>query len=248
MGTEQHIPRIFIDQPLSVGQTLDLPTDKIHHLIGVLRLQNEAAVTLFNGTEEEFGARLKVIDKRRVLARIVSAESPCRESPLSITLWLGVCKRDAMTAALRRSTELGVSAIQPVLTDFSAVGSKHVSNLAEKWRQVIEGAAEQSGRTRLPALHAVSDIQTLLTGAVSDPVETRYVAHPGGGAFSPPGEACQRCLIAIGPEGGFSGDEIQGMTEVGFAVISLGPRILRAETAPAVALSLLQYARGDIAK
>ena len=106
LGTEQHIPRIFIDQPLSVGQTLDLPTDKTHHLIGVLRLRDDDAVMLFNGTEEEFGARLKVMDKRRVLATIVSAESPCRESSLSITLWLGVCKRDAMAAAYdaRRSS------------------------------------------------------------------------------------------------------------------------------------------------
>ena len=246
MGTEQHIPRVFIDQPLSVGQTLDLPTDKTHHLIGVLRLRDDDAVTLFNGTEEEFGARLKVMDKRRVLATIVSAESPCRESSLSITLWLGVCKRDAMAAALRRSTELGVSAIQPVLSDFSAVGSKQVSKLAEKWQQVIEGAAEQSGRTRLPVLHAVSDLQTLLAQAMSDPAETRYVAHPGGGAFSPPGENCQRCLIAIGPEGGFSTNEIQSMTGTGFTAVSLGPRILRAETAPAVALSLLQYMSGDL--
>ena len=246
MGTEQHIPRIFIDQPLSVGQTLDLPTDKTHHLIGVLRLRDDAAVTLFNGTEEEFGARLKVMDKRRVVATIVSAESPCRESSLSITLWLGVCKRDAMMAALRRSTELGVSAIQPVLTDFSAVGGKQVSRLAEKWQQVIEGAAEQSGRTRLPVLHAVSDLQTLLTRAMGDPAETRYLAHPGGGAFSPPGENCQRCLIAIGPEGGFSTNEIQSMADTGFTTVSLGPRILRAETAPTVALSLLQYMAGDL--
>ncbi|MEL0288133.1 MAG: RsmE family RNA methyltransferase, partial [Gammaproteobacteria bacterium] len=112
--------------------------------------------------------------------------------------------------------------------------------------QVIEGAAEQSGRTRLPVLHAVSDLQTLLARAMSDPAETRYVAHPGGGAFSPPGENCQRCLIAIGPEGGFSTNEIQSMTGTGFTAVSLGPRILRAETAPAVALSLLQYMSGDL--
>ena len=231
---------------MSVGQTLDLPIDKTHHLIGVLRLRDDDAVMLFNGTEEEFGARLKVMDKRRVLATIVSAESPSRESSLSITIWLGVCKRDAMAAALRRSTELGVSAIQPVLTDFSAVGSKQVSRLAEKWQQIIEGAAEQSGRTRLPVLHAASDLQTLLARPMSDLAETRYVAHPGGGGFSPPGEDCQRCLIAIGPEGGFSTNELQGMAGAGFTAVSLGPRILPAETAPAVFLSLLQYTSGDL--
>ena len=81
---------------------------------------------------------------------------------------------------------------------------------------------------------------------MSDPAEARYVAHPGGGGFSPPGEDCQRCLIAIGPEGGFSTNEIQTMTGAGFTAVSLGPRILRAETAPAVALSLLQYTSGDL--
>ena len=248
MGTKHHIPRIFVDHPLSVGQTLDLPTDKTHHLINVLRLRNDAAVTIFNGTEEEFGARLKVLDKRRVLATIINAESPRRESPLLVTLWLGVCKRDGMAAALRRSTELGVSAIQPITTDYSVGGTKQAAKLSEKWRQVIEGAAEQSGRTRLPELRPTSHIQALLTNGSADSSEARYVAHPGGKAFKPPPEKSNRCLIAVGPEGGFSVDEIQGMTAVGFAVISLGPRILRAETAPAVAMSLLQYARGDIAK
>ena len=104
-----------------------------------------------------------------------------------------------MAAALRRSTELGVSAIQPVLTDFSAVGSKQISKLAEKWQQVIEGAAEQSGRTRLPVLHAVSDLQTLLARAMSDPAETRYVAHPGGGAFSPLGKTANVVSSPLGP-------------------------------------------------
>ena len=145
MGTKQHIPRIFVGQPLSVGQTLDLPPDKTHHLLSVLRLRDDAPVTLFNGTDEEFSARLKLMDKRRVSATIVGAEAPCRESLLSMTLWLGVCKRDAMAAALRRSTELGVSAIQPVLTDFSAVGSKQVSKLAENGSKSLKAPPSNQG-------------------------------------------------------------------------------------------------------
>ena len=248
MATKRHIPRIYINEPISVGGLVQLPPDKAHHVIRVLRASEGAAVTLFNGRGGEYLGTLAKVNKGVATIEVQTHVEVDRESPLSIHLLMGVCKRDAMSAALKRATELGVAAITPLITEFSDVSAKQLPALRPKWLNTIENAAEQSGRTQLPTLHEAQPFAGLLEKN-RDSESQAFIAHPS--AEHPSSLAIlttsfKQCLIAIGPEGGFSDRELDQARTAGFAPLSLGPRILRAETAPAAALAILQYLAGDL--
>jgi 16S rRNA (uracil1498-N3)-methyltransferase len=168
-----------------------------------------------------------------------------RESPLKVDLLMGLCKRDAMSAALRRATELGVTSISPLVTDFSDVSPKQLPSLRAKWLATIESAAEQSGRTRLPELLEAQPFAEILS-AIRDSNAQAFIAHPLGERLAATRSQDENYVLAIGPEGGFSDAEVDKACDAGFKTLALGPRILRAETAPAAALAILQHHAGDL--
>jgi 16S rRNA (uracil1498-N3)-methyltransferase len=168
-----------------------------------------------------------------------------RESPLKVDLLMGLCKRDAMSAALRRATELGVTSITPLITDFSDVSPKQLPSLRTKWLATIESSAEQSGRTQLPELHEAQSFAGIL-GPIRDLNAQAFIAHPQGERLTETRSTNENVVLAIGPEGGFSDEEVDKACDAGFKTLSLGPRILRAETAPAAALAILQHRAGDL--
>jgi 16S rRNA (uracil1498-N3)-methyltransferase len=237
------ITRLFVEQHLEVGQEISLPEKSAHHVLHVLRKNVSDELVLFNGRGGEYPSIISGIKRNHVSITIRAKHEANRESPISLTLGLGILKRDAMNTALQKATELGVSKIIPIEASNTSVSRKHSEKRTGQWQQVIESACEQSGRTQLPVLESVETFEDFLCverdslNLIASPTAETHLKEIEY-------EASSIC-ITIGPEGGFSETELALAMRNNFLPITIGPRILRAETMPAVILSLLQYRWGD---
>ncbi len=239
-------PRFFVRlelTPTAIGQTLPLPEPAAHHAIRVVRLGAGDALTLFTGAGGEYAATIADIGKRGAAVHIEAFDPVERESPVAVTLAQAVAANDAMDLAVRKATELGVRAIQPLLTGRSAPlppGERRDKRLAH-WRQIAVAACEQCGRNRVPEIFAAVPLAAWLDAWRS-----------GGVAFAPDGEQSMAALpaapsaVLIGPEGGLAPGEIAAARAAGFIVARLGPRVLRTETAGMAALAAVNVLWGDL--
>jgi 16S rRNA (uracil1498-N3)-methyltransferase len=229
-----------------VGGEFLLPDAVAHHALRVLRMAVGDRVTLFTGAGGEFAATLVRADKREAAVHIDAFDPVGRESPLALTLIQGLAANDAMDHAVRRSVELGVAAIQPVLTARSARvpdGERGEKRLAH-WRQIVIAACEQCGRNRIPEVRAVVTLdhwlgQRLRTAsgwALSPYADSSIAGAPR------PGDALD---LLVGPEGGLTPDEVMRAQDAGMAVVRLGPRVLRTETAALASLAAINVLWGD---
>lgn len=216
------------------GEQLRLPNDSAHYLRDVLRLISGAEVELFNGKGDVALARLAVLAEE-VMATILSVSSSRVSGPV-ITLFTAIPKGDRWTYLLEKCTEVGVTSIQPILTQRSVV--KPSQDRAEKqlrrWQKVIEGAARQSLRTFVPAVSAPIS----LAASLKIEFDARWIANPNA-ATGPSNVKADSIGIWIGPEGGFTEQELKMASDAGAQPLSLGPHVLRVETAALVAVFLL---------
>ena len=241
-----YIPRVFIPQTLALGSSITVGETKHHHLSRVLRLSAGAQVILFNGEGGEFVGHVTATSKHQTLISIEDFDPISREPKLNITLLMSVLKRDAMISALQRATELGVAVIIPMLTQHLSEKRTQVEKRFAAWQGVIEHASEQSGRTCLPHLKPPTPFETALADVEAAAIDHRLIAHLG--STNPPDAQSKRVgalALAIGPEGGFSADEVALAETRNFVPYSVGPRTLRAETASAALLSHLYTAFGE---
>ncbi len=241
------LTRVYLNSPLQPGTIVDLSDEQHHYLTRVLRLTEGSEVALFNGEAAEFRARLTDVQKRRSAVHIEQRIDINAESPLRITLYQGISKGDRMDFAVQKSTELGVDRIVPVQSEYGAVRltGERAEKRQQHWQHIAVSAAQQSGRTRVPEVAAVVSLDDL---PPMDAVQPAMVFHPDGITFdqlSPPGKAAA-AAVAIGPEGGWSARDLVQLEAAGFVRVRCGPRILRTETAAATALTLLQWAWGDL--
>ena len=241
-------PRAFTEQDLAVGQTVTLPATVYQHLVAVLRRIRGDAVTLFNGRGGEYGAIIDSVARKSLTVRIVEFRDVARESPLPVTLAQAVSKGERMELAIQKAVELGVTEIQPLITDHVVVrlDDERWQRKREHWQNVVVAACEQCGRNRVPVVAPTLDLRDWIGRA---PVGAlRLVLSPAGGAAASGIRhvAGQAVCLVVGPEGGLSKVELQLLDLAGFAALSLGPRILRTETAGMVALSVLQSLWGDL--
>lgn len=246
MARTRHIPRVFVDTPLSVGATLALPDAKRHHLATVLRLSAGDELVLFNGDGAEYDATLTIADRKQAIAAIGARHAPPRESPLDVTLVQAVARGDRMDFALAKAVELGVARIQPV---FAARGQVRLdgARLAKKqahWQRVVEAAAEQSGRLMRPALADAIDLADLME--TPPRVERLLMLAPQATTGLAGQPRARRIALLVGPESGLSEAEIERAAGAGWQALALGPRVLRTETAGMAALAALQTAWGDL--
>src|SRR5699024_1634700 len=162
-----HTPRVFVDMPLTVGATVDLPDDKAHHLHKVLRLTSGAPVTLFNGDGNEYDARVTHSERKVVTLSIDGCDQPQRESPLTITLAQGIARSDRMDFAIAKAVELGVHSIQPLFTARGKVrlDGARLQKKQAHWQRVAESAAEQSGRLMRPRVEPACRLADYLGSA-----------------------------------------------------------------------------------
>ena len=240
------IPRIYTPQPLSVGTHLALEADAAHHLARVLRMGVDAPLTLFNGDGCEYVARIAAIDKKNVSVAIERSDSFERESPLSIQLGIAVSKGERMDWVIQKATELGVAQISPLQSERVEVrlhGEREQKKRAH-WQAITVAACEQCQRNRLPGIDVTQSLSQWLDSVIAD--EKFVLHHRSDTTLTHATPAPRRVALLIGPEGGLSEGEIALAERAGFKSLRLGPRVLRTETAPVAAISVLQFLWGDL--
>jgi len=236
------LSRFFIDMPLSLGQHA-LPETQAHYIGRVLRHAPGDAVQLFDGSGREYLGELLEVGKKGVRVELREELAGLPESPLRIHLGQGLSRGERMDWAIQKATELGAAEITPIISERCEVRLKdeRADKRLSHWRQVAISACEQCGRSVLPVIHAPT---SLAEWQAAVQAELKLVLHPQAEPWS--GHAPPRSLaFLIGPEGGLSDDEVERARAAGFHPARLGPRVLRTETAPVVALAVAQQLWGD---
>ena len=251
------MPRFFFEtQPtdLAAGQEITLPDAVFHHAVRVRRLKSGDACTLFDGSGNAWDVTLTGIDKRRALARIESQQPPTPTPLFSVTLALAVTAVEPMDWALQKGTELGATAFLPFYSERSnaRLNDARQERRSEHWRAVIVSACEQCGQNHLPrlslpqtfdeALKTTDPALRFFLDADAEPTLPAALHHARTHSPLP-----TQVFLMVGPEGGFTSDEARAAQAAGWQTVRLGARILRAETAAAAALTLVQAALGDLA-
>jgi len=225
--------RLYVDAALSTGLDIDLPPGPARHA-QVRRTQPGDALVLFNGLGGEWAAEVLRMGRQQVQVRVGAHHAVDREAAAAITIAMGMPANERMDTLVEKATELGAAAIQPLLTARSVLrlGGERADRKREHWQGVAVAAAEQCGRTRVPAIAAVRGLADWLPGA---PPGARWVLSPEAG--HPPVWPEGPLTVLSGPEGGFGADELAMARRAGFLPVGLGPRVLRADTAPLVVLA-----------
>jgi 16S rRNA (uracil1498-N3)-methyltransferase len=227
---------------------VELPEWSAHHAREVLRLRAGDTVRLFDGRGAEYEAVLDRVTRAGVHARVLSPVPPRPESPLALVLALSPLKGDRMELVVQKATELGVSAIQPVITARTDAAARPAlrGSRQERWDKVASGAAEQCGRAVVPEVRPTVSLEVLL-GEPRDGERILLLETAGLPALpalydTPP----SRVLLLVGPAGGFEAHEVDRLRDSGFRAASLGPRVLRSETAAVAAVAVAQALWGDL--
>ncbi|WP_049631411.1 16S rRNA (uracil(1498)-N(3))-methyltransferase [Cellvibrio sp. pealriver] len=238
------IPRIYTEQNLLSGEQIALEESASHHLSKVLRMQAGRELILFNGAGGEFAATIHEVSKKHVIVSVQEHSIDNRESPLELELAIGISRGERFEWVLQKATELGVTKITPLITERTEVkiGGDRQEKLHDRWQQILISACEQCQRNLLPVLHSPVQISDWLPQVKSD---LRFVLHHRDSKTLPAEQKPESVTLLIGPEGGLSEREITHALEQDFNALTLGPRVLRTETAPVAAISLVQYLWGD---
>jgi len=240
------IPRIYLDQAFVVNTNCLLSPEAAHHVSKVLRMKVGQSLHVFNGHGGYFAAMITRIDKRNVEAAIVDHYPDESESPLTITLVQGVSRGERMDYTLQKAVELGVQHIVPVLCEYTNVklDDEKKQKRHEHWQKIIINACEQCGRNQVPSLTVTQELEDWFA---KDNDGLKLVLHPGGPAkLSQLENKHNSITLLAGPEGGFSDVEITNALKHGYQAITLGPRILRTETAAMAAITACQVLWGDL--
>jgi 16S rRNA (uracil1498-N3)-methyltransferase len=241
------IPRIHVDCELRPGREVRLPDQAGEHVARVLRLERGAPLILFNGDGYEFDAALAALAKHAVTAEVGQKRAVERESRLPLTLAQAVARGERMDWVLQKATELGVARIVPIVTDRTEVklDAERAERRMAHWRGVLAGACEQCGRTLLPDLEPPQALDRWLA-TLGDARATRLALLPEGDVtLRQFPQMDNGAILAVGPEGGFTPNDVALLTQAEFHGLRLGPRILRTETAGIAALAALQAIFGD---
>lgn len=233
--------RLYLDTPLAAGTTLALPPGAARH-VQVRRLQPGDALLLFDGSGAEWPAEVAAMGRSEVTVRVGAPLAVERELPFAATLAIGMPANDRMDALVEKATELGVACIQPLVCERSVLrlDGERAERKQAHWQAVAVAACEQCGRTRVPKLLPVRPLAAWLADpAALQALGTRLLLSPRLGA-RPLAEALAAdaafCSLS-GPEGGLSPAEEAAAEAAGFAAVGLGPRVLRADTAPLAVLA-----------
>ena len=234
------MPRFFMEAELNVDHTVELTETVFHHWVKVLRAQVGETATLFNGQGGEYEVTLSDVAKKSASVQ-VTAFNPTNRTPAIRTL-LGqvMSKGDRMDYAIQKSVELGVSEIQLLTSERCEMRLKYDRDQKkiDHWQGIAIAACEQCGMNLVPKILAPLSLEKWLA---SELPETKLVLAPNKDETNPLNNAKSNIVLLIGPEGGLSEIEIQAANDVGFVNWCIGERVLRTETAPVVALSILNY-------
>lgn len=242
------VPRVFVETPLAGRTDLVLDGAPANHLQRVLRLRPGDEVTLFDGRGGEREGVVRGFERGIVRIALGAARDVERESPLAITLWQAPCRGDRMDHLIEKVTALGVHTIVPWLATRTVVrleGARAEQRRAH-WEAVARAACEQCGRNRVPVIEPPQTLDALIERCPADSAKLVLLtdAHTRARALGT-APASGRVVLVVGPEGGATREEAQTLAHAGFASLSLGPRVLRADTAGAACIAVLQALWGD---
>ena len=242
------ITRLFVRGDLQPDQALQLDEEQSRYVARVLRLRVGDAIAVFNGESGEFSATVSSLGKTSAAIAVGAALESSTESPLKVHLVQGVSRGERMDLIVQKATELGVKRISPVLTEYGVVklDRSRAAKRREHWQKVAESACEQSGRIRPPLIDDPLSLKAWL-GAKTPESDVDLILQPDAttpmASLQPP--RTKVCLL-IGPEGGFSDTEYDDASVAGFTSVSLGPRVLRTETAAIAAIAVAESMWGDL--
>lgn len=227
------------------GVTIALSPEEAHHVHRVLRLAPGAALRVFDGAGAEWSGVVSSATSREVVVRLVEPyDEPALDPSLPVVLLQGWCRPERADWIVQKATELGAASIGLLRAERAEGGRPSPARL-ERWRRIAIEACKQCGRRRVPAVEVVDELPELPAGTLGmmpDPAP----AHPSLGRLLA-SERPRPVMLAIGPEGGFTAEELSRATARGFALVSLGPRTLRAETAAIAALTIVAHRLSDLA-
>jgi 16S rRNA (uracil1498-N3)-methyltransferase len=247
--------RIFLSPEQLASDELVISGNNARHLALVLRIEAGAPIEVLDGEGQKYTCIVKSSHKKEVIAEILNKEPYSVESPVAVTLCQGIARGEKMDLIIQKSTELGVNKIIPVITERSQVRN---TNKLDRWRKIAASASQQSGRDKIPEILEPQELKQLLIppdipltkgrtkeGSLKLILSETYKEQNLKKILKAE-KSITQILLLIGPEGGFSKEEITRSVENGFLEVSLGPRILRTETAPIAVISIIQYDLGDM--
>lgn len=244
--TTHRLPRLYIERDLD-DSSLELDEAEAHYLGHVLRLARGNQLVVFNGLGVEREASVSSLQRRGATLALHAARLPKPDSPLQLTLLQALPKSDAMDLIVQKATELGAYAVVPVYTEFSVVklDNERSERRVDHWRKIARSACEQCGRHAPPRIEpprllfdALATLPESVKRLALDPA-----AQQGLEAQAPPGS---KLVVAVGPEGGFGPNDWRRLDAAQFAHVSLGQRVLRAETAALAICAIAQSRWGDL--
>ena len=239
-------PRLFVERELD-GTSLTLDGDEAHYLRHVLRLSRDEELIVFNGRGAERRASIGSLQGRSTVLDLRAEFPPLPESPLDLTLVQALPKSDAMDLIVQKATELGVRTLVPVYTEFSVVklDAERSERRVEHWRKIARSACEQCGRHRPLHIEPPAPLITGLEGLRGD--SARFALTPSAErALNRTEPPLQGLVVAVGPEGGFSATDLRQLEAAEFIRVTLGRRVLRAETAALAVCAIAQSLWGDL--
>lgn len=243
--------RRFYASPDSITDSdITLSLDETHHLTHVLRMTPGDQAFVFDGCGHEYKCTFLGINDNHAHLKSNEALRDAVESPLQLSLAQALAKGEKFDFIIQKATELGVSRIVPLITRYAEIklDDNQIERRLERWRRISLEALKQCGRRRLVEITAPQNITQFLDNADDDPLLALFNEN-GGVAIEQALEEITKSnsiVALIGPEGGWSHDEIELLTARGAKAVSLGPRVLRTETAAIVALTLIQLLKGDL--
>lgn len=248
-GTVSRYPRVFVSPELIGEKEVRFTGELLHHLQRVLRIRRGDHFLVTDGEGYEYLVKFTAATGEP-RGEILESLPSTSESPLRIILVQSVPKGDLMGQVLRKSVELGVEEIWPVVTarTVAVMKSRSPKGRQERWQRIVEGAVAQSVRAGRPLLHETQTWKKYLAHTVD--VELKLLLREGEGRGLKEVlrdiPTLSSALVAVGPEGGWQAEEVEAAVQAGFLAVGMGPRTLRTETAGLAALSVLQYLYGDL--
>ena len=235
--------RIYCRAELSINAVVQLDIDAAHHVRTVLRMQVGDMIILFNGNGAEYFGAVANLSKQSVAVQIHDTSNRVTQSPLHTHLVQGICKGEKMDFVIQKATELGVSEITPLFTQYGNVklDEKRAAKKLVHWQKIAVSACEQSGRSDMVRINTPLSFSAWLKQAD----ENAVILYPSAKQTLNQLPATTHISLMIGPEGGFSPEEVGQAKQQGVLGILLGPRVLRSETAGLAALTLVQSLWGD---
>jgi 16S rRNA (uracil1498-N3)-methyltransferase len=242
------MPRFFATNVQ--GNSGFISGQELEHLRRVLRLGSGDRITVFDESGREHEAVIRSLDSEQAAIEITRSYEPRRESRLAVTLAMALTKGEKADFVVEKATELGVQTIVPFVSRYSVpkLDERKMSARAERWRKIVVSAAKQSGRTRLPDVLPIRGFAEMISAPWPDTLKLFFWERETTQSMRALRDAggIDSVFLAVGPEGGFSPEEAAQAEQHGFAIVGLGRRTLRAETAAIAVVAVAQFLWGDL--